>query len=186
MKATDILRQDHELVLLVLDGAEREAREIRKTGKANSEKIAQMLGFFRTFMDKCHHSKEERDLFPRLETCGMPCCDGGGGGGPVAVMLYEHDLGRNEVAGIATALDEYKSSDSAAGEAICEHLNVFVRLLREHIDKENNVLFEMADQLLSPSNQEELRAAFVAIEAEAITDGLREQYHRFADELINN
>jgi len=181
MKPTDTLKHEHKIVLAVLDGAEREAQNIQATEMVDKQKVAKMVDFFRTFMDKCHHSKEERQLFPKLQERGMP-----GDGGPIAVMLYEHTLGRNEVKAIAEALDKYSAGDATTAGPLAEHLIAFVKLLRDHIDKENDILFTMADQILTPADQDELAAAFDAIEAEEIGEGVHEQYHQFAHELMNH
>lgn len=181
MKPTDVLKHEHKIVLAVLDGAEHEAQNIKVTGKVDTDKVAKMVDFFRTFMDKCHHSKEERKLFPKLQERGMP-----GDTGPIAVMLYEHTLGRNEVAAIADALGKHTGGDAGAAGLLAEHLIAFVKLLRDHIDKENDILFAMADQILTPADQEELYAAFEAIEAEEIGAGVHEQYHQFAHELMKH
>ncbi len=181
MKPTDTLKHEHKIVLAVLDGAEREARSIQATGKVDADKVAKIVDFFRTFVDKCHHSKEEQRLFPQLEERGMPHDDG-----PIAVMLYEHTLGRNETAAIADTMNKLSGGDVGAAEALAEHLLAYAKLLREHIDKENNILFAMADRILTPADQDELSAAFDAIEAEEIGEGVHEQYHQFAHELMNH
>ena len=133
MKPTDVLKHEHKIVLAVLDGAEREAKNIQVTGKVDTEKISKIVDFLRTFVDKCHHSKEERKFFPRLQERGMP-----GDDGPIAVMLHEHTLGRNEVAAIADALGKFTGGDASATEPLAEHLLAYVKLLRGHIAKLNS------------------------------------------------
>jgi len=181
MKPTDILKHEHKIALAVLDGAEREARNIQSTGAVDTEKIGKMVDFFRTFLDKCHHSKEERHLFVALQEHGLPA-----EGGPIAVMLHEHTLGRAEVAAIAGALEQYSGGDSNAAVALAAHLLSYVDLLHSHIDKENNVLFEMADRLLPPQEQAALCRAFDALEAEEMGEGVHEQYHQFAHDLMEH
>lgn len=181
MTPTDVLKHEHKIVLAVLAGAEQEARNIQATGEVDIEKVAKIIDFLRTFVDKCHHSKEEKRLFPKLQERGMP-----GEGGPIAVMLHEHTLGRNEVAAIADALDKFKGGDSGAAAALASHLLAYANLLQSHIDKENNVLFAMADRILTTADQEELCAAFEAIEADEIGEGVHEQYHQFAHELMKH
>jgi hemerythrin-like domain-containing protein len=55
--------------------------------------------------------------------------------------------------------------------------------LRAHIDKENNILFPMADQLFTPKDQEELIEAFEKVEAEEMGEGVHEKYHQLAHDL---
>ena len=179
MKPTDILKHEHKIALAVLDGAEREARNIQSTGAVDTEKIGKMVDFFRTFLDKCHHSKEERHLFVALQEHGLPA-----EGGPIAVMLHEHTLGRAEVAAIAGALEQYSGGDSNAAVALAAHLLSYVDLLHSHIDKENNV-FEMADRLC-PAGTGGASRAFDALEAEEMGEGVHEQYHQFAHDLMEH
>jgi hemerythrin-like domain-containing protein len=181
MNPTDVLKHEHKIVLAVLEGAEREAQNIQATGKVDTDKVAKIVDFLRTFVDKCHHSKEERKLFPKLHERGMP-----GDAGPIAVMLHEHMLGRNEVAAIADALGKFTGGDTGAAKPLAEHLMSYVKLLRGHVDKENDVLFGMADKILNPADQDELCKAFEAIEAEEIGEGVHEQYHQFAHELMKH
>jgi hemerythrin-like domain-containing protein len=58
----------------------------------------------------------------------------------------------------------------------------YVNLLRDHIYKEDNVLYPMADQNLSDNAQEELTKEFDRIEKEIIGEGKHEVYH----ELLKN
>lgn len=56
-------------------------------------------------------------------------------------------------------------------------------MLGQHIDKEDNVLYVMADQMLTPRDQEDLAEALDRIEAEEMGDGVHEKFHQLAHEL---
>lgn len=180
MKATDLLKHEHNIVLAVLDGAEREARNIQATGKVNTDKVAKLVHFFLIFVEKWHHSKEKNLLFPRLQQCGMPIDSG-----PIAVILQKQALGRDQVVLIAKALCQYKMGASQATAPLVEHLLSLTAQLREHISRENEGLFVVADQILSPVDQEELCDAFEAIKSSEIANGKHEQYHKYAHELLS-
>jgi len=66
-----------------------------------------------------------------------------------------------------------------------ENLRSYVQLLRAHINKENAVLFPMADQMLSPESQKELIEAFEIVESDEIGEGVHEKYHKLANELAD-
>ncbi|MEN6545019.1 MAG: hemerythrin domain-containing protein [Armatimonadia bacterium] len=172
MKATETLRHEHDIILLVLDAAENEAT---RQGACDRQRVSQMVDFFRGFVDKCHHAKEEGYLFPTLVERGLPLEEG-----PIAVMLDEHEEGRGHVRAIAAALEQAEEDNE---DAIAEHLAAFVDLLRAHIGKENNVLFPLADQLLGESDQQFLTAEFERVEREEIGEGVHERYHELAHEL---
>jgi len=179
MKPTETLKHEHQIVLAVLCGAEREAQEIQATGEVNVEKMREILEFFRVFVDKCHHGKEERLLFPKLGERGMSTEVG-----PISVMLREHVEGRNEIAAISDALERRQSGDASAANDIAYHLLAYVELLHDHITKEDNVLFNMADEALTEEDNRELAAAFNELEVEEIGAGVHETFHRFAHGIV--
>ncbi len=174
MKATDILRHEHRIILMVLDGADA----VVESNKFRLDTVEQMLDFFRVFADRCHHMKEERYLFPTLGRRGMSMT-----GGPIAVMLSDHDAGRAYLGEIAEALPRAKRGDADAAATIRNDLRLYAGLLRAHISKENAVLFQMSDAILTPEDQSELADAFEKVEAEEIGPETHERFHRFAHDL---
>ncbi len=69
-------------------------------------------------------------------------------------MLHEHELGRAHVAAVAAALDGAGRGEPGALAALREHLSGYIALLRAHIDKEDHILYPMADRLLDAADQE--------------------------------
>lgn len=178
MNPTETLKHEHKIVLLVLTGAEREARSIQTGGQVHIDEVEQMVDFFKNFVDRCHHAKEERHLFPAMNAKGMPL-----EAGPLAVMLHEHDLGRAAVRAIAGALERLKGSRTGANGELAETLLGYVELLRNHIAKEDNVLFPLADRMLSAQEQGDLAVLFEKVEEEEIGAGVHERYHELAHRL---
>jgi hemerythrin-like domain-containing protein len=181
MTATEVLRHEHKVILKVLDAARHEAQAMGDTGKLNAGKLDKILDFFRVFVDRCHHGKEEEYLFPTMEKHGLPADKG-----PIAVMLHEHVGGRNAVQAISEALVRAKEGDAAAIEAVAVNLAILDEHLRSHIDKENEVLFPMADKVFTPEDQQALVASFENHEAEEIGEGVHEKYHQLAHELAQD
>jgi hemerythrin-like domain-containing protein len=122
--------------------------------------VRDFIEFARYFTDGCHHSKEERLLFPRLRERGAEAS------APVAAMLQEHEGGRERVRRLEAALDAAAGGDSSAVPNVAENLAAYAALLRSHIAKENNVLFPLADRLLDDDDQRELTEAFERVEVE--------------------
>ena len=145
--ATTLLKEEHDLILRGLAVLEKAAAGLAEGKPVARETIENLVEFFRNFADRCHHGKEEAMLFPALESAGLPR-----EGGPTGVMVCEHEEGRACVRGIAGAAARLAVDPTAAAE-IVEHARQFVPLLRAHIDKENEVLFVMADSILSPEAQ---------------------------------
>mgnify|MGYP005841228603 FL=1 len=178
MNATEILRNEHRVIERVLDVLQRIAERAGAGGPLDADSARQAVAFFRGFADRCHHAKEEEHLFPAFESKGFPR-----NGGPTGVMLYEHERGRECIAGMDEALTAAASGEAAAAGRFAHHAHAYVDLLREHIMKEDSILFAMADQAFTADDQQRLIAAFAQAEAEKNEPGAHEAFLRSAEEL---
>lgn len=165
MTPTQRLEQEHEKILLLLSVLERLARRVT-AGEKPLEQIDQTLDLLRTFADGAHHGKEERHLFPALHGVGLPQY-----AGPVAVMLLEHDAGRNEIADMADGLFELRCGVEAGAGRFARAASRYCTLLSEHIMKENEVLFPMACELLPPEAAETLTGDYADVDRETFGEG---------------
>jgi hemerythrin-like domain-containing protein len=57
--------------------------------------------------------------------------------------------------------------------------------LREHIQKEDDILFRMADEVIPVDEQRQLLKRFEDHEAEEIGEGVHEKYLKLAEELAD-
>jgi DUF438 domain-containing protein len=114
----DVLMEDYR------DAAgTQEARTIHAEIRALAERLAGA---------EPHHEKEERVLFPALEARGVAM--------PPRMMRREHDeLRRWKKRLLAAAHETHPDT-----EAIAEPVGTLAALLRDHIHKENEVLYPMA------------------------------------------
>lgn len=138
--ATSRLRAEHQLILQVVDALEMLVAR-SEADATDFDALADCVAFIRLFADACHHGKEEDLLFPALEARGMPHDQG-----PIAVMLFEHQQGRAFAKVMAGALDEARAGDEGALTSLRNAASGYIHLIRGHINKEDHVLFEMADQ----------------------------------------
>ena len=173
-KPTQILSDEHRVIERVIGAVEKLAEG--PVGALEPWKKA--LDFFRNFADQCHHVKEEKVLFPALEAQGIPSEDG-----PVGMMLMEHEEGRSFVRAMLAAITLIEAKNEAAKESLMSSAQAYCRLLREHIQKEDEILFRMADEVISAEEQEKLSAAFAQHEAEEMGAGIHEKYLKIATEL---
>lgn len=155
MTPTGNLENDHIHILKLTDIMEK----ITTNPDVNPEHIEQIIRLIRNFADGLHHNKEEKHLFPKMVQKGYSLQQG-----PVAVMLQDHQEGRNFVSGMAAALSLYNSGKTAAVADIYRNFRGYVDLLRSHIAKENNILFRMADNVMTPEDQAEMLKHFTVID----------------------
>jgi hemerythrin-like domain-containing protein len=173
--ATEVLKEEHRVIEKVLNALERLAKAAETSAPAEWEKA---IDFARNFADKCHHLKEEKLLFPALEERGIPR-----EGGPIGMMLAEHEEGRGYVRAMAAALESAAKDPLASRAILQKKAAAYIRLLREHIQKEDEVLFQMADGVLSSEEQKTLLREFEEHEMKEIGAGFHEKYLKIAQEL---
>ncbi len=172
MEAIETLKHEHRVIEKVLDALEREAGKAAGGQPASVRLLSDAVDFIRNFADRCHHGKEEGLLFKAMGARGVPV-----GGGPIGVMLAEHDAGRLLVRQAAEALD---SGDVAgAGTRLVDYAN----LLRQHIQKEDNVLYVLAGRVLTVTDMANLAKGFDRVEAEEMGEGTHERYHEMAHRM---
>lgn len=177
MKPTQELVDEHNGIKRMLSVLTEVARRLDAGEAVEPADMEQMIDFIRGFADRCHHGKEEDLLFVAMEEAGIPRH-----GGPIGVMLHEHTLGRGYVQGMAEGLAEYKPGGAAAAR-IAENARGYVALLTQHIHKEDNILYPMADRVLTAAKQAELLEGFARVEQERVGPGKHEAYHALLDRL---
>jgi len=149
---TDVLREEHRVILAALGALETAAARLAAGPALPAGWWERALDFLRCFADRNHHAKEEQLLFPAMVKAGVPS-----EGGPIGVMLAEHDQGRAFIRAMA-------AEGPAASRATAARR--YVALLREHIAKEDGVLWPMAESVLTDSAIEEIARGFEAVEIE--------------------
>ena len=178
MLATDELKQEHRVIermLAVIDAAAYR----QKLGRdLPPQFFPRVVNFVRNFADRCHHGKEEDNLFPAMEKRGIPGHDG-----PIGVMLVEHDRGRLYVREMDEAGHRFESGDLAAVKVAVENAVGYSELLRDHIYKEDTILYKMADQVFTAADQKELLEKFEEVEKERIGVGKHAEYLKLVEDL---
>jgi hemerythrin-like domain-containing protein len=134
-----------------------------------------VLEILRTFADRCHHGKEEDLLFPMLVARGMSTHIG-----PIAVMLDDHRAGREHIRRMGAACDV---ADAAL--FVPAALD-YVGLLRDHIAKEDSVLFPLAESMLDEVARGVLLDSFRSFEHHDLGTGTHERMLAKADELAQH
>lgn len=170
MKPTEILSLEHRVINSMLACLEKITANAGTRGRLDLQMAEEALDFFRNYADRLHHGKEEELLFPVLENLGFPK-----NAGPTAVMRMEHVTGRNFVKAMARAAKSAGDGDSQAVDIFCSQARGFIAMMREHIVKEDECLFTMADNTLDDHAQNSLLESFGRFEEDEIEAGLHER-----------
>jgi hemerythrin-like domain-containing protein len=105
-------------------------------------------------------------------------------GGPIGVMLFEHQQGRAFVRQMRESLEAAKSGDQAGLRQVIDGGRGYIDLLRNHIDKENNVLFMMADRIVDSQGCEKLCEQYTRVCNGCFDGRSKQQLEDLAEQLM--
>jgi hemerythrin-like domain-containing protein len=180
MGPTEILSAEHRVIEQVLDCLEKMAAGVRGGSGLDRERAAQALEVLRTYADRIHHGKEEERLFPSLHARGLPRHVG-----PIAVMLHDHEVGRGLIRRMADGLLDV-GPEGGGAQQFADAAAAYVEMLRDHIAKEDGVLFPLAESVLDPAGAEALRAELERFDRDELEPGLLERVRGTAEALARH
>jgi hemerythrin-like domain-containing protein len=160
MEIIETLMDEHRQIERGLDALETYLLGVKAGESAERATVAKFATFLREFADRIHHGKEEDLLFARMVENGFPKESG-----PVAVMLYDHEEGRALVRRLREIGDSQGSvSAEERQDAVAAGLG-FAQLLRNHIHKEDRILYPMSETHLPEEVQSGLDRDAAALDA---------------------
>jgi len=143
MDITQTLVDEHRLILKMIALLEKNAPLMVEGNYRNWQFYLDGIDFIRQYADRFHHAKEEDVLFKALIDNGMPKEHS-----PVAAMLMEHDQGRSFVRAMEAAVHEAQAGRTDTYQAIAENALGYAALLRDHISKEDDILYPLAERVI--------------------------------------
>lgn len=148
----DSLRAEHETILAVVDRVEAAARSAVNE-RLPREYVRATLDFIDVYIDGNHHSKEERVLFVAMEADPFLA-------GLAGALIADHDEGRRLVAEVERALLDDRPTVA--------HLLAYAAFIRDHIRRENEMIFDAVESALDESSLAEMDAKCREIEDEML------------------
>ncbi|HCO44461.1 MAG TPA: hemerythrin [Gammaproteobacteria bacterium] len=170
------LTHEHHHILQVVHGLSAIDQALAAGDRPDPARLRTIVAFMREFADQCHHAKEEAILFPAMEDKGVPH-----GGCPLEALRREHVLGRERVGALAAAIDALERGDNDAPAALHGAIAALQQLYPNHIWKEDQMVFPMAERLFTPAELDALNARFEQAEIELGQD--HDRYVAFAEEM---
>lgn len=167
---TAVLVNEHVLIKRMLALLERNAPRTAEGSYTDYRFYLDGVDFIRTYADRFHHAKEEDILFAALIANGMPREHS-----PVAAMLMEHDQGRAFVRGMEEAARAALAGQPGQEGLIAENALAYAGLLREHIAKEDEILYPLAERIIPAEARDGILAGY-ARAGENAPAGFEERY----------
>ncbi len=167
------LINDHYLIekaLVILE------KQTEKGENLNFSMVKTLLDFLWDYGDKCHNMKEEKAYFPLLFQRGMPQQ------GPIGVMLQEHEEERHYIELLKSQIDIREKTNNLPDD-FAKNVNVYLEITKNHIWKENDILYPMGKNFLTPDDEISLAPEFKKIERESAGEGAFERYTALIESL---
>ncbi|HTG82254.1 MAG TPA: hemerythrin domain-containing protein [Geobacteraceae bacterium] len=180
---TQALVHEHRLILRMLAVLEQKAALTGRGEYTNYRFYLEAVDFIRNYADRFHHAKEEDVLFEALVAHGMPRANS-----PVAAMLMEHDHGRAYVRAMEEAATAALAGKPGQETAIAENALGYAALLREHIDKEDHILYPLAERVLPEEVRDGILGGYEKAEGSSPSDlegRYREIVERYEAETLS-
>lgn len=171
---TRVLVEEHQLILRMIALLEKNAPETAAGRYRNWQFYLDSVDFIRNYADHFHHAKEEDVLFKALVDNGMPRENS-----PVAAMLIEHEQGRAYVRAMETAVQQAPSGDTDVYQTIADNALAYAALLRDHIAKEDDILYPLAERVIPEAMRDGITQGYAAAET-AVPENFGERYRAVA------
>lgn len=162
---TKNLIEEHTLILRMLTVLGENAALTAEGKFDNYGFYLEAVRFIRNYADTFHHAKEEDILFEALVKNGMPRENS-----PVAAMLLEHDHGRAYVKAMEAAAQRALAGEAGQNLIIAENAMGYIDLLRDHIDKEDTILYPLAERVIPVGMRDDILQSYMEAEAKTPTD----------------
>ncbi len=171
---TQVMVAEHQLILRMISLIEKKVALVEENKFNNWTFFLDAVDFIRNFADRFHHAKEEDVLFVELVKNGMPEKQS-----PIEAMLIEHDQGRQFVRELESAAKKTIAGDSEQIPAIIMNAKGYAELLRGHIDKEDTILYPLAERVLPEGIRPDMLHAYDSAEEKA--DGVELKYRHMVE-----
>lgn len=176
MKAdvTRVMKDEHQLILRMIALVEQNTTLMETGNFGNWRFFLDAVDFIRNYADRFHHAKEEDVLFVALMKNGMPEKQS-----PIEAMQLEHEQGRAFVRGLEEAAQKALNGEPGQIPIIAANAKGYAQLLREHINKEDNILYPLAERILPQEVRPEMLSAYQR--AEQKTPALERTYQEMVE-----
>ena len=163
MYCTEVMVKQHANISRMLKVIKEICCGILEGAEIDQKEFAEILDFIRRYADGHHHRREELVLFPEMvdhleEVASIIIKHG---------MLVEHDLIRAHVRALDEALKLYAQEPKTEYKLqILTEAMAYANRLQQHVEKENNVVYPLADRGLSDDIKAKIDQTVKDMEAE--------------------
>jgi hemerythrin-like domain-containing protein len=152
--ALTIIRDEHRTIAAILHGMEYLVEEIRAGKKIDPRVFHAMLYYLDTFGERMHHPKEDRYLF------GIVRQRSAAARSLIAILEEEHAAGNASIRRLMQAMIRFEEGGDREFAAFEREVHNYAESYRNHMRREEEQLFPLARNLLTPYDWVMVDAAF--------------------------
>ena len=172
-KASDILSDELEMIYLILDVLLGIQRKLMNRDDVPYTDIKQVIYFLRVFVENCHNKKEKSILFPELQKNAITISEG-----LLEQMRSEKELSGLYTVAMETIIKENKVLTAEARDKLIVLINKYLKLIREHIHKEQFYILPILQQELPEATQDKILEEFKLSDEEAFGYESNQKFHK--------
>ena len=177
MEALRIIKDEHRNLWRLAITLDQVIEEMEQTQKADPAFIGSVLDYFEHFMDGCHHRKEDEHLFRLLRLRSESAA-------PLLDRLQaEHRNAPHNLTALRQQLADTVAGRSTVG-GLTEALRLYLNDQKAHIRTEEQDIYPLAREVLTPADWAEIDAAFLdnddPVFGSAARAEFRELFHKVA------
>ncbi|MEM2707467.1 MAG: hemerythrin domain-containing protein [Candidatus Pacearchaeota archaeon] len=146
------LMSEHEIILDFLEKLEKVNKKIQKMKSYKNHKTLGILEDVSKHLIEAepHHEREEKVLFPEIEKRGVF--------GPTEVMRHEHEILRSAKKSLFDLTKNVeKLPFNKLKEKLAELVDLIVPILKDHISKEDNILYPISLEIIQKDEWNKLK-----------------------------
>ena len=178
MRATENLIKEHRKINELLNIMSKIANRIKSKDVFYPSDVDEIVDYLVILIDKSHHGKEDEVFYPELILSGVPKEKA-----PLSMIDYEHTLAKRYLNDITGCVVNCKIGNDFSGELLADSMTKYVVVIQNHIQREEETIFPIADKVFSVEQQAEITKRFENIEAQAISYNFSDRFNQLLNKL---
>jgi hemerythrin-like domain-containing protein len=180
MKPTDNLIIEHREISELLNIMSIIAENIKSKDVFYPNDVEEIINYLIIILDKSHQGKEDGVLYPELILSGIPKETA-----PLSIINYEHNLAKHYLNDINSCVVNCKIGNDFSGELLADSLTNYVIVIQNHIQREEEIVFPLANEVLSDEKQNEISQKFEDIEQKNMAHNFADHFNKLLNKLHN-
>jgi hemerythrin-like domain-containing protein len=176
-KIIDILLEEHQNIEKLLLVLEHELEVFDRSGRPDYEIIQSIIDYFQDYPESCHHPKEDM-IFRKLkarDAAAAKC---------VGEVEAEHEVEARRLRSFALAVDSVLAGQEILRESFHMAAQEFIEHQRQHLKKEERLLFPAAMKALRRDDWAEIDARLDDRKDPLFDAVVEEKFHNLQETIL--